>query len=234
MRYELYYWPGLQGRGEFARLVIEDAGADYVDIAREPGGMKRLLAGLEHGLDGVLPFAPPYLRAGRLVLAQTANITRYLGETLGLAPSSEQGRLAASMIAMTIADLVAEVHDTHHPITVEKAYETQKPAAKKRAEAFRKERIPKFTGWLEQTLANNGAQLVGSKISYADLAAFQAVMGLQYAFPNAMKKQKQLKRLMALRDRVAARPKLAAYLASPRRVPFNESGIFRHYPELDP
>jgi glutathione S-transferase len=235
MRYELYYWPGLQGRGEFARLILEDAGADYVDVAREPGGMKKLLAGLEHGLEGVLPFAPPYLRAGKLVLAQSANITRFLGERLGLAPKTEHGRLAAATIALTIADLVAEVHDTHHPVNVDKAYETQKAAAKNKAEAFRKQRIPKFTQWLEDTLAHNGKQLVGSTISYADLSAFQIVMGLQYAFPNTMKKRAgKLGRLLALRDRVAARPNLAAYLASPRRLPFNETGIFRHYPELDP
>jgi glutathione S-transferase len=235
MRYELYYWPGLQGRGEFARLVLEDAGADYIDVAREPGGMTKLLAGLDRGLDGVLPFAPPYLRAGKLVLAQAANISRFLGERLGLAPKTEHGRLAAATIALTIADLVAEVHDTHHPVNVDKAYETQKPAAKKKAEAFRKQRIPKFTQWLEDTLAHNGKQLVGSTISYADLSAFQVVMGLQYAFPNTMKKRAgKLKRLLALRDRVAARPRLAAYLASPRRLPFNETGIFRHYPELDP
>jgi glutathione S-transferase len=234
MKYELFYWPGLQGRGEFARLILEDAGADYIDVARTPGGMKKLFAGLERGLDGVLPFAPPYLRAGKVVLAQTANITRYLGEQLGLAPASERDRLTASMIAMTIADLVAEVHDTHHPITVEKAYETQRAAAKHRASAFRKERIPKFTDWLEHTLARNGKVLVGSKVSYVDLAAFQIVCGLEYAFPKAMKRRaRKLPKLYGLRDRVAARPRIAAYLASPRRVPFNETGIFRHYPELD-
>jgi len=235
MRYELFYWPGLQGRGEFARLILEDAGADYIDVARSPGGMKKLLAGLEHGLDGVLPFAPPYLRAGKIVVAQTANITRFLGEQLGLAPASERERLVAAMIAMTIADLVAEVHDTHHPITVEKAYETQKAAAKQRASAFRTERIPKFTSWLEHTLQRNGKVLVGKKVSYVDLAAFQVTCGLEYAFPKAMKRRAgTLKRLYALRDRIAARPRIAAYLASPRRVPFNETGIFRHYPELDP
>ncbi|MEO6776884.1 MAG: glutathione S-transferase [Kofleriaceae bacterium] len=235
MKYELFYWPGLQGRGEFARLVLEDAGAAYVDVARTAGGIKRLLHGLEHGLDGVLPFAPPYLRAGKLVLAQTANITRYLGEQLGLAPASERDRIAAATIAMTIADLVAEVHDTHHPLRVDKAYETQQPAAQLRATAFRTTRIPKFTAWLERTLAHNGKVLAGSRISYADLAAFQVVCGLEYAFPNAMKRRaRSAKRLYALRDRVAARPRIAAYLASPRRVPFNETGIFRHYPELDP
>ena len=234
MKYELYYWPEIQGRGEFVRVVLEDAGAAYVDVARTPGGMKKMMAALDHGLDNVLPFAPPFLRAGKVVLAQTANITRYLGERHGLAPDSDHGKQAAAMIAMTIADLVAEVHDTHHPITVEKAYETQKAAAKKRSEAFRTGRIPKFTQWLEDTLAHNGKTLVGRSISYADLAAFQVVQGLSYAFPNAMKKQsKKLPRLLELRDRVAARKNIAAYLASPRRIPFNEMGIFRHYPELD-
>jgi glutathione S-transferase len=235
VKYELYYWPGIQGRGEFPRLVLEDRGADYVDIAREPGGMKKMMAAMERGLDGVLPFAPPFLRAGKVVIAQAANVSRFLGESLGLAPKTEHGRAAASLIALTIADLVAEVHDTHHPITSDKAYETQKPAAKKRAESFRKARIPKFTEWLENTLEINGAQLVGAQISYADLAAFQVVMGLSYAFPKTMKKREsKLKRLLALRDRVAARPNIAAYLASPRRLPFNEQGIFRRYPELDP
>ncbi len=236
MRYELYYWPGIQGRGEFVRLVLEDAGAEYVDVARESGGMKKMMAALERGLGGVRPFAPPFLRAGKIVLAQTANITRWLGEHLALAPASEHGRLAAATITTTIADLVAEVHDTHHPITVEEAYETQKTAAKQRAEAFRTQRIPKFLGWLEDTLRDNGGKvLAGKAVSHADLSAFQVVVGLEYAFPRTMMKQaKKLRRLYALRDRVAARPRLAAYLASERRLPFNEHGIFRHYPELDP
>lgn len=238
MKYELYYWPGLQGRGEFARLVLEDAGADYVDVGRDPGGVAKLMAAMESGLDGVRPLAPPFLRAGKIVVAQTANITRFLGETLGLAPTSLHDRLYASTIALTVADLVAEVHDTHHPVTVEKAYESQKAAAKQRAKAFREERIPKFTGWLESILEANKTSkhkaLVGRTVSYADLAAFQVVCGLEYAFPKAMKKRaRYLKRLLALRDHVAARPRLAAYLASPRRLPFNETGIFRHYPELD-
>ncbi|HEV7554510.1 MAG TPA: glutathione S-transferase family protein, partial [Kofleriaceae bacterium] len=167
MKYELYYWPGLQGRGEFARLVMEDAGADYVDVAREKGGMPKLMAALERGLDGVIPFAPPFLRAGKVVVAQTANITRFLGERLGLAPAGEHDRFLASTIALTIADLVTEVHDTHHPITPEKAYESQKAAAKKRAKAFRDERIPKFTEWLENLLKKNGKVLAGRRISYA-------------------------------------------------------------------
>lgn len=225
MRYELYYWPGLQGRGEFVRLVLEDRGAEYVDVAREPGGMKKLLHAVEHGLGGQAPYAPPILRAGKLVLAQTANITRYLGETLGLAGTSEQDRLRAATIALTVADIVLEAHDTHHPITPEKAYETQKAAAKKRAQAFRADRLPQWSAWIERAIKP-------TTVTYAELALFQLLCGLEYAFPNAMKKQK-IPAWRKLRDRVAARPKLAAYLASPRRIPFNETGIFRHYPELD-
>lgn len=227
MQYELYYWPGIQGRGEFARLVLEDAGADYVDVGRVD--MAKLERALDKGLDGFRPFAPPFLRAGKVIVSQTANITRYLGETLGLAPRSVAGREAAASIALTIADLVAETHDTHHPLTVSKAYETQKAAAAKRAAAFRKERIPKFTAWLEKSA---GTWLVGNACSYADLAAFQVMCGLEYAFPKAMKRQR-LPKMRRLRDRVAARPNIAAYLASPRRLPFSEEGIFRHYGELD-
>jgi len=235
MPYELFYWPGLQGRGEFVRLVLEDAGAAYVDVAREPGGMKRLLAALAHGVAGargVRPFAPPFLRAGELVIAQTANVTRWLAERHGLAPAPARAAAAASTIALTIADLVNEVHDTHHPIAVDKVYERQKAAAKQRAAEFRRARLPKFIGWLEHVLAHNGKVLVGRSITYADLAAFQVVEGLEYAFPEAMKRQRA-RRLRALRDAVAKRPRIAAYLASPRRIAFNEMGIFRRYPELD-
>ena len=233
MRYELYYWPGIQGRGEIARLILEDAGADYVDVARERGGMakmERVLAGREPAL---LPFAPPFLRAGRLWLAQSAQIASVLGEQLGLAPASEQPRLAARTIMLTIADFIDEIHDTHHPIAVEKYYEEQKSAAKQRAASFREARMPKFLRYLERNIDRSGRRvLVGNRITYVDLAAFQIVEGLTYAFPRAFKNQR-VPGLRALHDRVAARPRLATYLASDRRLPFNDEGIFRHYAELD-
>jgi glutathione S-transferase len=235
MTCELFYWPSIQGRGEFVRLVLEDRGAEYVDVARTPGGMAKLLAALHDGIEGVRPLAPPILRDGKVVIAQSANICRYLGEALRLAPSSERGRWAASSIALTIADLVAEVHETHHPTRVDWTYEDQRPAALARAEAFRTLRVPKFLGWLEAVLKGNGKVLVGRSVSYADLAAFQVTAGLDYAFPRTMKRQaKHIPLLRALHDRIASRPRIAAYLASPRRLPFNESGIFRRYPELDP
>jgi glutathione S-transferase len=227
--YELYYWSGIQGRGEFVRLVLEDIGQPYVDIGRDQGD-----GAVAKALDGVLApyaFAPPVLRAGDLVIAQTALITRWLGEHHGLAPHDERGRLAAATIALTIADLVAETHDTHHPITVEEAYEKQKGSARERARAFRQHRIPKFLDYLESILEKTGNYLVGT-VSYADLAAFQVVEGLTYAFPHTMAKQ-QIPKLRALRDRIAQRPRITAYLTSDRRLSFNESDIFRHYPELE-
>jgi glutathione S-transferase len=234
MTYELFYWPGLQGRGEFVRLVLEDAGAKYVDVAREPGGMKRMMAALDGGIEGVRPFAPPFIRAGKTVVAQTANITRWLAERHDLAPATEHGAAFAATIALTVADLVKEAHDTHHPLWADTAYEKQKAAAKQAAAGFRKARMPKFLGWIESILDDNGKVLVGRSVTYADLAVFQVVEGLQYAFPNAMKKQHgKIKRVLALRDAIAKRPRIATYLASERRIPFNETGIFRHYPELD-
>jgi len=234
MKYELYYWAEIQGRGEFVRLVLEDADCEYVDVVREPNGYEQLEAVLSGKRDGVLPFAPPVLYAGSIVVAQTAAITSFLGARHGLAPASEAGRMAALTIALTIADLVAEVHDTHHPIAVDKRYETQKAAALERAAAFRRARIGKFLGYLEHNLERNGEVLVGSDVSYVDLAAFQVVEGLSYAFPRAMAKMSaRIPRLLALRDRVAQRPRLLRYLTSPRRLPFNEQGIFRHYEELD-
>jgi glutathione S-transferase len=234
MRYELYYWPEIQGRGEFVRLVLEDAACEYVDVAREPGGYEQIEAVLSGKRDGVLPFAPPVLYAGPIVVAQTVAITSFLGERHGLAPASETGRLAALTIALTIADLVAEAHDTHHPTAVDKRYETQKAAALERAAAFRRARIPKFLGYLERNRERNGDVLVGSDVSYVDLAAFQVIEGLSYAFPRAMAKvSRSIPRLLGLRDRVAQRPRLLHYLTSPRRLAFNEQGIFRHYEELD-
>ena len=234
MQYELYYWP-IQGRGEFARLVLEDAGADYVDVCRERGGMARMQRILAGGEPALLPFAPPFLRAGRLWLAQSAQIASFLGEQLGLAPPGEPARLVARTIMLTIADLVAEVHDTHHPIAVDRYYEEQKPAARQRAEAFRKARLPKFLGYLERNLERNASGvLVGKRVSYVDLAAFQIVEGLGYAFPRALGKlRRKLPRLIALHEQVAARPRIARYVASDRRIPFDETGIFRRYPELD-
>jgi len=234
MKYELYYWPEIQGRGEFVRLVLEDADASYVDVVREPGGYARLKAVLAGERDGVIPLAPPVLYAGPIVVAQTVAITSFLGDRHDLAPRDERGRLAALTIALTIADLVDEAHDTHHPTSVEARYEQQKPAARERAAAFRRSRIAKFLGYLERNLERNGDVLVGNEVSYVDLAAFQVVEGLSYAFPRAMARIRgEIPRLLTLRDRVAQRPRLLRYLTSPRRLPFNEQGIFRHYPELD-
>ena len=227
--YELFYWPEIQGRGEFVRLVLEDAGEPYDDVGRRD---PEHVADALRGPLAPYAFALPVLRAGDLVVAQTALITRFVGERHGLAPSSERDRLACATVALTISDLVAETHDTHHPTSVEVAYEEQKPAALARARAFRTERLPKFLGYLENMLA--GDYLVGGACSYVDLAAFQIVEGLRYAFPRAMGREGQrVPKLVALRDRIAARPRIAAYLASERRLPFSEDGIFRRYPELD-
>jgi glutathione S-transferase len=234
--YELYYWPSIQGRGEFVRLSLEEAGAAYVDVARGKGGVPAMMKMMKGSKAQAPVFAPPFLKHGKLVIAQTSNILAYLGPRLGLVPADESARARALEIQLTIADLVVEAHDTHHPIAISQYYEDQTAEAKKRAAEFTANRIPKFLGWLEARLAHNGGKhLVGRRISYADLSAFQAVEGLTYAFPNAMARMKRrIPKLLALREAVAARPRVAAYLASPRRIPFNEDGIFRHYPELDP
>jgi glutathione S-transferase len=205
MRYELHYWPGIQGRGEFVRLALEDAGAKYRDVWRKSDRLSLPRAA----------FAPPCLKAGRLVIPQTANILLYLGPRLGLAPKSEAARLR-----------LAEVHDTHHPIASGLYYEDQKREAKRRAKIFLAERLPKFMRYFEREL--------DERFSYVHLSLFQMIEGLRYAFPRAMRRmEKKFPRLARLHDEVARRPRLARYLASPRRIPFNQQGIFRHYPELD-
>lgn len=240
--YRLYYWPQIQGRGEFVRLVLEDAGAAYVDVARLPesegGGMPALLDLLQRSDTGTPPFAPPVLQDGEVFIAQTATICRYLGTRHGLAPEDEAGRWQAEHLQLTIADFVDEIHDTHHPIAGALYYEDQKPESLRRAASFRDERLPKFLGYFERVLQRNegadGRWLVGSNCSHVDLSLFQIVAGLGYAFPNALGALKDSHPLtIALHDRVAARPNTAAYLTSERRIPFNEHGVFRHYRELD-
>lgn len=227
MRYELYYWPEIQGRGEFVRLALEDAGADYADMARSPRGMRAMLRVVEQpsARDGA-PFAPPYLKAGSLLISHTANILHYLGPRLGLAPSHEAGRLRLHQLQLTIADWLTEVHDTHHPIGSGLYYEEQKREARRRSAEFRASRLPKYLAYFERWQS--------ARTTYVDLSLFQMLEGLHYAFPRAMAKLAPgYPRLAALRDRVARRPRLAAYLRSGRRIPFNRMGIFRHYPELD-
>jgi len=233
MRYELYYWPEIQGRGEYVRLALEEAGASYVDVARGRGGSEKMLALME--ARRTPPFAPPFLKAGKLMIAQTANILLYLGEREGLAPANAAGALWTHQLQLTLADFIVEIHDTHHPIGSGLYYEDQKKEAKRRAADFIDNRAPKFLRYFERVLeANRGGFLVGRRVTYADLSLFQVIAGMRYAFPKAMKRlEGKHKRVVALHDRVASRPRILAYLESPRRIPFNQMGIFRHYKELD-
>jgi glutathione S-transferase len=238
MTYRLYYWPNIQGRGEFVRLALEERGASYVDAARKSKkGMAEMMAILESTAIGHPPFAPPFLKDDGLLIGQTAAILLHLGDRLDLAPKDEAGRLWTHQIQLTIVDLVAEAHDTHHPIGPGLYYEDQKPEALRRAKGFREHRIPKFLSWFEGVLTRNpkgSAHLVGSSINYADLSLFQVVEGLTYAFPRATERALQnAPNVSALRSAVAARPRIEAYLKSDRRLPFNEEGIFRHYAELN-
>lgn len=241
MAYELFYWPGIQGRGEFVRLALEEAEATYVDVAREPaksgGGVRALMAMLEGEARPRPPFAPPFLRDGDVVVSHVANILSYLGPKLGLAPDDGASRVFAHGIQLTITDLVAEVHDTHHPISTDLYYEDQKGEAKACSAGFLGHRLPKYLGYFERVLNDNPAgpmHAVGDHLTTVDLSLFQVWAGLAYAFPRAMAgADKRYPALAGLAASVATRRNVAAYLASKRRIPFNESGIFHHYPELD-
>ncbi len=239
--YALYYWPTIQGRGEFVRLALEEAGANYVDVARrsEKSGMgiPEMLRLMESEAQGRLPFAPPFLKCGEVIVGQTASILLFLGPRLGLVPEDEAGRLWAHQLQLTVADLITEVHDTHHPIACGLYYKDQKTEALRRAADFTGARMPKFLDYFERVMQCNpdGDQyLVGAGLSYVDLSMFQVIEGLRYAFPRAMKKAEgEYPLLLDLHDRVARRPRIKRYLASARRLPFNRQGIFRHYKELD-
>lgn len=234
MAYELYYWPTIQGRGEFIRLALEAGGADYVDVSRQDDGeaMMRLMKTAD-----TPAFAPPFLKLGERTIGQVAAILAWIGPQLGLAPDGDSDRAWVNQIQLTLADLVVEAHDTHHPVDLMAYYDDQKPEAARRAEGFRDHRIAKFLGWAERVLERNLAGsdwLVGDRVTYADLSLFQVVEGLRYAFPAATDRvMRDTPRVASVRDRVAALPRIAAYLDSPRRIPFNEDGIFRRYAELD-
>ncbi|HEY0939001.1 MAG TPA: glutathione S-transferase family protein [Steroidobacter sp.] len=241
MVYELYYWPGIQGRGEYVRLALEEGGAEYIDTALKPdsrgGGVTALNKFLEGPRVPRPPFAPPFLKAGKLLIGQTANILLYLGGPLKLAPRDEAGKLWVHQLQLTVADLVVEAHDTHHPISAGLYYKDQKPEAKRRAKDFRENRIPKFFNYFEKVLTRNrtaGTWLVGNRVTYADLSLAQAVAGLRYAFPKATGKAlRKYPRLTKLHDAVFDRPRIKRYAESGRRLAFNDDDLFRHYPELD-
>ncbi|RPH54856.1 MAG: glutathione S-transferase [Lysobacterales bacterium] len=240
--YELHYWPTIQGRGEFVRLALEYAGAPYLDVARgdvaNGGGEAALLKSLTRENLHTPPFAPPYLKTVDLTIGQTANILLYIGHHHALAPADEAGWLWTHQLQLTIADFVGEVHDTHHPIGAGLYYEDQRSEAARRAREFRSERTPRFFRYFERCIECNPSDsglLVGDAVTYADLSLFQIIEGMRYAFPRLMKRTESgYPKLVALHDRIAREPRIAAYLASKRRIAFNEEGIFRHYAELDP
>ena len=238
MRYQLYYWSAIQGRGEFVRLTLEEAAADYVDVAREPGGETEMMRLMQSEEIARPAFAPPFLKADELLIGQTASILLYLGDHLSLAPKDEAGRLWAFQLQLTIADLVDEAHDTHHPIASGLYYEDQRAEAQARSADFRRARMPKYLGYFENVLARNpsgGGHLIGTELSLSRSAAVsdRGRAALRLSPSGWRRSRRDIPRLAALHDRIAARPRVAAYLASDRRIPFNQHGIFRHYPELD-
>lgn len=235
MRYELYYWPTIQGRGEFIRLALAEADVDYVDVVRRKDGIARMHRLMEGRGLATPPFAPPFLKSGDLVVSHVANILLFLGGRHGLAPKTEASRLWLHGLQLTVTDFVSEVHDTHHPLGPTLYYEQQRAAAKRRTDEFWRLRVPKYLGYFERVLKRSGGPFVmGRKLSYVDLSLFQLIEGLRYAFPKRMKRfEKSIPQCLALRDRVAARPRIRAYLASDKRIAFNEQGIFRRYRGLD-
>ena len=241
MSYELHYWPGIQGRGEFVRLALEEAGAAYVDVALVPeeegGGVPAMNAYLERGDVIRPPFAPPFLKVGRQLIGQTANILLFLGGRHALAPRDAFGRAWTHQLQLTLADFIVEIHDTHHPIATSLYYEQQKAAARRRAGEFIATRLPKFLTYFERVIERNPARrgyLVGARLTYVDLSMAQTIAGMRYAFPKASRKAlRSTPRLVEIHDRVFARPRIARYLASGRRVRFNNDDVFRRYPELD-
>lgn len=235
VRYQLFYWPEIQGRGEFIRLALEDAGADYIDVARTRSGNAAMFRLMASRREKCPPFAPPFLKAGRQLIGQTPNILYFLGPRLGLAPKAEAGRLWVNQLQLQLADWLVEAHDVHHPIGSRLYYEDQKPESRRRAADYVANRLPKYLGYFERILQDSkGPYLLGRRATYADFSLFQMVTGHRYAFPRAWGRlERRHPRVMEVHDRVAGRTPIAAYLTSNRRLPNNRQDIFRDYPELD-
>jgi len=241
MPYEFYYWPMIQGRGEVVRLALEEAGANYIDVARsdeeQEDNRAAILAILQDTNLERPPFAPPFLSDNGLIIAQAAAILQYLAPRINLIGTEEAERTFAHQIQLTVTDFLMEVHDTHHPLASALYYEDQVEEAIKRSANFIEMRIPKYLEYFEKILNNNKSDsgwLISDKLTYPDLSLFQIIEGLNYAFPNAFSKiGENYPKALALRERVRNRTNTAAYLASNRRIPFNTKGVFRHYPELD-
>jgi glutathione S-transferase len=236
--YELYYWPTIPGRGEFVRLVLEDADQPYVDVARLPEAEGGGMAGLKRALaETPLGFAPPILRFGQQSICQTLQICHFLAKRHGRLPAGASAEYDAQHLAGSLYDFVVEIHNVHHPLGAALYYEDQKPEAARAAAAFTEHRLPKFLGFFERCIEHNAGRepwLLGTQLSYVDLWLFQVIEGLRYAFPKTMSKRIETYPKIATAKRaVGERPRLASYLASERRIPFNEHGLFRHYPELD-
>jgi glutathione S-transferase len=233
MAYRLWYWPTIQGRGEFVRLPLEAAGIAYHDCAREKRAEALIANMASHDRHG--PFAPPYLELDGMIVAQVANILMFLGERHELAPSNMADRLWLNELQLTVSDFVAEVHNVHHPISMSSYYEDQKDAAIEASKDFRAERIPKFLGYFEAALnAHVGDWLIDHRWTYVETSLFQIVEGLRYMFPRRMAAiEGDYPSLIRVHGQIADLPGIRAYLKTDRRIPFNTDGIFRHYPELD-
>ena len=233
MSYQLWYWPSIPGRGEFVRLFMEAGELEYTDMAREQSA--DALVEDMHAREGIQPFAPPYLVDEDVTIGQTALILLYLSDKEGLGSGDLATDLKLMQLQMDIADLVEEVHSTHHPVASSQYYADQMDAAYDKAEDFRANRIPKYLIHFDNALAASGGPFVlGEQWSHVDTSLFQVMEGLDYAFPRYMAEmQGSWPHLEALQAAVPEIEGVAAYLASENRMEFNEDGIFRHYEELD-
>ena len=236
--YDLWYWPSIQGRGEFVRLFLEAAGIDYRDRARTSDA-QALVEDMEAraGENGFAPYAPPYLvdRQSGFTIAQVAHILAWLTDAHDRGTGDGATDLHLIQLQLTITDIVAEAHDTHHPVASGLYYDDQKDPAARASRAFREERMPKYFDHFERAFGvKDGPFVAGDRWSHVDTSLFQLVEGLRYAFPMRMRTlEADYPKLVACRDAVARLEGIAAYCASERRIPFNEGGIFRHYQELD-
>jgi len=229
--YQLWYWPNIPGRGEFVRLALEAAEIDYEDMAREKGA-EALVEDLQ-SRSGIKPLAPPYLVDGDLCIGQTANILAILADRHDFGAGELETDLQLIQLQLDVTDIVAEVHNVHHPVSGNLYYHDQMDAAYEAAQNFRDTRIPHFLDHFEGALEENGGPyMLGDSWTHIDTSLFQLMEGLDYMFPSRMRSL-DYPRLELCRQAVMEIDGIEQYLASDRRLPFNEDGIFRHYPELD-
>jgi glutathione S-transferase len=200
MGYKIIYFQG-RGRAEVMRLIFAVAGVDYTDERVDFGA----------GLAAVKPLAPfgqlPLLEVDGKMLCQSNACARYLARQFKLAGKTDLEQAQADMIVDCLEDALKPIF----AFTFETKDETKKAEQKKK---FLEEQLPQHLTYLDNLLKkNHGGDkfFVGTELTWADLALINYLSWIDIAEGSA--RLAKYPKVKALRERVEALPKVAAWIA---------------------